>query len=142
MLYSLFIDLSGLLIALGTRDALSWIMYVMVSLMVSMSSGSCSVSNRFFNSSWNSIFFLYPICVGSALGGLLVVDVFPFHLDAQFDVARNHAVVTSSVVLVHDYLPVTMSACLLGCSQFQPSPHRLGFSISNSSLLSYETWYS
>ena len=56
---------SGLLIALATLDALSWIMYLMVSRMVSMSSSSCSVSNPFLNSSWNSISF-DPICV--ALG--------------------------------------------------------------------------
>ena len=42
-------------------------------LMVSMSSISCSVSNRFLNSSWNSIFF-YPICVVSILGGILVIN--------------------------------------------------------------------
>ena len=53
----IIIDFCGLLIALATIDALCWIMSVMVSLMVSMSSGSCSVSNRLLNSSWNSIFF-------------------------------------------------------------------------------------
>ena len=51
-----FLDFSGLLIALATLDALCWIIYVMVSLMVSMSSSSCSTCNRFLNSSWNSIF--------------------------------------------------------------------------------------
>ena len=45
------LDFHGLLIALATLDALCWIMYVIVSLMVSMSSSSCSVSNRFLNSS-------------------------------------------------------------------------------------------
>ena len=45
------LDFSGFLIALPTRDALCWIMYVVVSVMVSMSSGYCCVSNRFLNSS-------------------------------------------------------------------------------------------
>ena len=48
---------------------------MMVSLMVSISSSSSSVSNRFLNSNWNSI-FVYPICVASTLGGLLVIIVF------------------------------------------------------------------
>ena len=43
----------------------------MVSLMVSMSSSSCSVLNRFLNSKWNSIFFDL-ICVASTLGVDLV----------------------------------------------------------------------
>ena len=51
------LDFSRLLIALSTLGALCWIMYVMFLLMVSMSSSSCSVSNRFINSTWNSIFF-------------------------------------------------------------------------------------
>ena len=50
-------------------------MSVMVSLMISMSSSYCSVSNRFFNSSWNSIFFDH-ICVVSTLGGRLVINLF------------------------------------------------------------------
>ena len=41
------LDFNGLLIALATLDALCWTMSVMASLMVSMSSTSCSVSNRF-----------------------------------------------------------------------------------------------
>ena len=41
--------------------------------MVSMSSSSCSVSNRFLNSSWKSIFF-YPICVAPTLSGLLDIN--------------------------------------------------------------------
>ena len=44
----------------------------MVSLNVSMSSSSCRVSNRFLNSSWNSIFFDH-IRVAYTLGGLLVI---------------------------------------------------------------------
>ena len=48
---------------------------MMVSLLVSMSSSSCSVSNRFLISSWNSIAFDY-ISVAYTLGGLLVIDVF------------------------------------------------------------------
>ena len=39
-----------------------------------MSSSSCSISNRFLNSSWNSIFF-DPIRVASTVGGLLVINV-------------------------------------------------------------------
>ena len=69
----------------------------MFSLMVAMSSSSCSISNRFLNSSWNSIFF-YPIFVASTLGDLFVINIFPCHL--HFDVAHNHAVVTSNVDLV------------------------------------------
>ena len=52
-----------------------WIMCAMISLMVSMLSRSCSVSNRFLNWSWNSNFF-DPICVVSTLGGLLVIICF------------------------------------------------------------------
>ena len=69
------LDFCGLLIALATLDALCWIKSVMVSLMVSMSSSSCSVSNRFLNSSWKLIFF-DPIRVASNLGGLLVINSF------------------------------------------------------------------
>ena len=91
------LDLCGLLIALATLDAFCWIMSVMVSLMVSMSSSSCSVSNRFLNSSWNSIFF-DPIRVASILGH----QCFPFHLYVQFDVVHNQSVVTTNVDLVDD----------------------------------------
>ena len=69
------LDFCGLLIALAILDALCWIKSVMVSLMVSLSSSSCSVSNRFLNLSWNSIFF-GPIRVASTLGGLLVINIF------------------------------------------------------------------
>ena len=93
-------DVCGLLNALATLDALCWIMYVMVALMVSMSINSCSVSNRFFNSSWNSFFF-DPI-----VWHLLLVaswsSMFPFHLYVQFDVAHNQSVVTSNVDLVDE----------------------------------------
>ena len=44
----------------------------MVSLIVSMSSNPCIVSNRFLKSSWNSIFF-DPIRVASTLGSLINV---------------------------------------------------------------------
>ena len=70
------LDFCGLINALATLDALFWIMSVMVLLMVLMSSSSCSVSNRFLNSSWNSIFF-DPIRVASSLGGVLVKH-FPY----------------------------------------------------------------
>ena len=50
-------------------------MHVMVSLIVTMSSSSCSVSNRFPNSSWNSVFF-YLICLLSPLRGLMVIISF------------------------------------------------------------------
>ena len=63
-------------------------MSVTVSLMVSMSSGS-------------SIFF-DSIRVASTLGGLLVINLFPFHFYVQFVVAHNQSVVTSSVDLVDD----------------------------------------
>ena len=89
------LDLCGLLIALATLDALCWVMSMMVSLMGSMSSSSCSASNRFLNSSWNSIFF-DPIWLASSLGNQL----FPFHLYVQFD--HNHSVVTFNVDLVDD----------------------------------------
>ena len=69
------LDLCGVLIALANLDALRWIMSEMVSLMVSLSSSSCSVSNRLLNSSWKSIFF-NPIRVASTLGGLVFVNVF------------------------------------------------------------------
>ena len=69
------LDFSDLLIALATLDALCWIMCVMVSLMVSLSSNSCSDTNRFLNLSWNSIFF-DPICVASTLGALLIISFF------------------------------------------------------------------
>ena len=48
---------------------------MMVSLMVSSSSSSCSVSNRFLNSSRNSIFF-DPVREASIIGGLLVIILF------------------------------------------------------------------
>ena len=66
------LELCGLLIVLSTLDALCWIMSLVASLVVSMSSSSCSVSNRFLNSSWNSIFF----DVAFTLGSLLVINVF------------------------------------------------------------------
>ena len=69
------LDSNGLLIALASLDTLCWIMSVMVCFMVSMSSSSCSVSNRCLTSSWNSIFF-YPICVVSTLGCLLAMKCF------------------------------------------------------------------
>ena len=62
------LDLCGLLIALTSLDAFCWIMSVMVSLMVPMSSSSYSVSIRFLNPSWNLI-FLDPIRVASTLDG-------------------------------------------------------------------------
>ena len=49
--------------------------YVMVSLMLSMSSSSCSVLNWFLNSCWNSIFF-DPIRVACTLGGVLIIILF------------------------------------------------------------------
>ena len=65
--------ISGLLIALATVDALCWTMFMMVSLMVSMSSSSCSVSkHRFLNSSWNLIFF-DTICLATTVGGFLII---------------------------------------------------------------------
>ena len=91
------LDSSGLLIALVTLDALCWIMYVMFLLMVSMSSSSFCDSNRFLNSSWNSIFF-DSICEASIL--VSSWSSIAFHLYVQFDVAHNQSVVTSNVDLV------------------------------------------
>ena len=51
------VDCSCLLIVLATLDVVCWMTSMMVSLMVSMSSSSCSASSRFFNWSLNSIFF-------------------------------------------------------------------------------------
>ena len=64
-----------LLTAFGILDALCLIVYVMVSLLVSMSCSSCRVSNRFLNSSCNAIFF-YSIRMASTLGGILVINFF------------------------------------------------------------------
>ena len=135
------LDISGLLIALATLDALCLILSVVVSLMVSMSSSSCNLSNRFLNSSWNLIFF-DPIYVSSTPGGFLGIKCFPFHLYIQFYVAHSYYVVTFNVDLIDDsYVCDDRLACLLGYSQFRFSLHRLGFSMSIFSLLSSETWY-
>ena len=69
------LDFCYLLIALAARESLFWIMYVMVSLILSMSSSYCSVA--------------YPLAHNS------------FHY-VQFDVALSHSVVTSNVDLVDD----------------------------------------
>ena len=61
------LDWCGFLIALASIDALYWIMSV----------SSCSVSIRFFNSRWNSIFF-YSIRMTSTFGGVLVINLFLF----------------------------------------------------------------
>ena len=95
------LDSSRLLIALATLDVICWIMSVMVSLMVSMSSISCSVSKRFHNSSWNSI-FLVPICAVSILSDLFVINWFLSTSTSSFDVAHNHSVVTSNIDLVNN----------------------------------------
>ena len=72
-----------------------------VSVTVSMSSSFCSVSNRFLNSSWNSI-FCYSICAASTLGWPLGHQLFSFHLYDQIDVAHSHYVLTSNVDLADD----------------------------------------
>ena len=95
------LDLCCLLIAFVTLDMLCWIMAEMASLMVSMPSNSCTVSNPFLNSSWNSIFFDH-IRMTSTLSALFVIIFVPFHLYVQFDVAHNQSVVTSNVELVDD----------------------------------------
>ena len=65
------LDLCGLLIVLANLGALfCWIMTVMVSFMVSISSSCFCVSNQFLNSSWKSVCF-DPILVASTLGGFL-----------------------------------------------------------------------
>ena len=91
-------DFSDLLIALATLDAPCWIMFLMVSPIVSMSSTSCGVSNCFLNSNWNSI-FVYPNYVASTLGGY---HFCPFHLYVLFDVVHSHSMVTSNVALFED----------------------------------------
>ena len=82
------------------------LVYNLASVFEMVSSPSCfqciDVSSRFFNSSWNSIFF-DPIYVASTLGGLLVINFIHFLLYVQFDVARNQPVVTSNVDLVDDF---------------------------------------
>ena len=60
------------------------IMSVVISLMVSMSSSSCSVSNRLLNSSSNSISF-DPFRVAFTVDP----QCFPFHLYVQSDVAHS-----------------------------------------------------
>ena len=65
---------SVLVVALATFVARCWVMSVMLLLMVSMSSISCSVSNhRFLNSN-----FSYLILCGIYLGGLLLFILFLF----------------------------------------------------------------
>ena len=49
-------DIIDILNALATVYLLCWILSVMAYLLVSMSSSSCRISNRFLNWSWNSIF--------------------------------------------------------------------------------------
>ena len=71
---------------------------------------SCSVSNWFFNSSWNCIFF-DPICSTSTLGDLVIINCFRF-LYVQFDVVpHNQSVVTSNVDFVTS---MTMSGLFVG----------------------------
>ena len=72
---------------------------MMVSLMVAMLSSTCSASNPFLNASWNSVFF-DPTFVASTLGGLLVINSFPFQV--KFDVAHNHAVIIYNVDFGND----------------------------------------
>ena len=48
--------------ALASLYALCWVMSMVVSLIVLISSSSCSVSNRFLKWSWNSMSYLYGIC--------------------------------------------------------------------------------
>ena len=94
------LDLCRLLIALAILDALCWIIYVMDSLMVSISSSYCSVSNRFLNSSWNStslILFLWHLLFVASWS-----YIFPFYFYVQYDVAHNQSVVTCNVELVDD----------------------------------------
>ena len=129
------LDLCCLLVALATLDALCWIMYVIVSLMVSMSSSYCSVSNTFLNSSWNSIFF-DPIRVASTLGGLMVINVF---LSTSTSRLMLLIAIQSQCWLSWWLLRMWRClACLLGCNQLRP----LGFSMSISSLIPSGKWYS
>ena len=138
-----YLDFSGLLIDLATLEVLCWIMSVVVSLMVSISSSSCSVSNRFLNSSWNSIFF-DPICLASTLGGLLVINVFISTSMSSLMLLRSHNNFTSLPMLtwLMTVCDDVWLACLLGCSRFRSSLRRLGFSTFISTPLSYGTRYS
>ena len=95
---------SGFYIAVATLDALCRIMSVIVSLMVSMSCSSCSVSNRFRNSSWNSI-FVDTICAASTLGGLLVINGFLFtstsSLKLDIIIMWSHTMLTWLMTITH-----------------------------------------
>ena len=105
---------------------------MMVSLMVSMLSSSCSVSNRFLNSNWNSIFF-DPIRVASTLGGLLVIKY--FLSTSTYILMLLIASLWSLPMLtwLTTVTSVTMSGLFVMIRQCRSSLHRLGFSISISS---------
>ena len=112
-------------------------MYVMLSLMMSMSSSSCRVSNRFLNSSRNSIFF-GPIYLVSILGDFLVITVF---LSTSMSSLMLLIAILKSIPMLTWLMTVTsLTICdlFLGCSQFRSSLHRLGSYSTISSLLSSE----
>ena len=71
--------------------------------MVAISYSSCSVSNWFLNSSWNSIFF-GPIGVIFTLT-LILASCHQFFLSTstfQFEVPNNYSMVTPNVDLADD----------------------------------------
>ena len=70
---------------------------MMLSLTVSMLSSSCSVSNRFLSLMSSLILFVWRLLLAASWSSL-----FSFQVYIQFDVAHNHSVVTSNVVLVDD----------------------------------------
>ena len=112
------LDFSGWLIILATHDALCWIMYVMVSLMVFE-----------FN-------HLLSFCMESTLGDLMVINSF---LSSSTSNLMFLMAILWSLPMLRLW---RCMACLLGRSQFLTSLHPLGFSTSISSQLSSETWYS
>ena len=77
------LDLCGLLIALAILDALCWIMSVMVSLMVSMSSSSVSQFQLEFD--------LLSYSCGIYSWWRLRQNCLPFNVYVQFDVAQNQS---------------------------------------------------
>ena len=69
------LDLSHLVFCLAMFVAVCWIISVMFSFRVSISSSSCRAVNLFFSSSWN-LFFLIPIFLVSTFGGFFFLSSF------------------------------------------------------------------
>ena len=100
-------------------------MSVMVSLIASISSSSCSVSNRFLYSCLNSIFF-DPIRIAFTLRVLVIIISFLYtstsnlmlHIASLWSLPMLTWLMTVTSVTISD-----LFVCLLGCSQFQFSLH-------------------